>query len=114
MRGRVCSLPSGRFRRPWAAGFFLSDQKETKESPGDGSAWTLRVQIRLTPGPPFTGDALFWLFGPGRRGRSPEGCCSLLAAALLNLRGGWSYLFTVRLNLAAYTLFVGRDPPEPP
>ena len=44
-----------------AAGFFLSDQKETKESPGDGSAWTLRVQIRLTPGPPFTGDALFWL-----------------------------------------------------
>ena len=34
--------------------------------------------------------------------------CSLLAAPLLNLRGGWLYLFTARLNLAIYTLSVGR------
>ena len=51
----------GGFRRLWAAGFFLSDQKETKESPGDGSAWTLRVQIRLTPGPPLRGTPSFGL-----------------------------------------------------
>ena len=86
-----------------AAGFFLSDQKETKESPGDGSVWTPRVQIRLTPGPPFTGDALFCPCGPGRRGWSPEGDCSLLAAALLNLRGGCYYLFMLRLGIAIYT-----------
>ena len=88
-----------------AAGFFLSDQKETKESPGDGSAWTPCVQIRLTPGPPFTGDALFWPCGRGRRGWPPEGRCSLLAAALLNLRGRWFCLFTARLDGAAYTVF---------
>ena len=35
----------------------------------------------------------------------------LLAAALLNLRGGCLYLFTARLDVAVYTLFVGRDDP---
>ena len=49
----------GAFRRLWAAGFFLSDQKETKESPGDGSDWTPCVQIRLTPGPPLRGTPSF-------------------------------------------------------
>ena len=43
------------FRRLRAASFFPSDGKETKGSPEDGSEWTLRVHIRLTPGPLFTG-----------------------------------------------------------
>src|SRR5699024_6610094 len=36
---RVCAVPFdlGGFRRLWAASGFLSDQKATKESPGDGS-----------------------------------------------------------------------------
>ena len=40
---------------PCGASFFPSNGKETKGSPGDGSGWTLRVHIRLTPGPPLRG-----------------------------------------------------------
>ena len=38
-----------------AARYFPSDGKVPKGSPGDGSEWTLRVHIRLTPGPPLRG-----------------------------------------------------------
>ena len=48
-------LYAGEFRRLRAASFFPSDGKETKGSPGDGSGWTLRVHIRLSPGPPLRG-----------------------------------------------------------
>ena len=51
-----------------AAGFFLSDQKETKESPGDDSVWTLRVQIRLAPGPPLRGTRSFGFVVPAGAG----------------------------------------------
>ena len=63
------------------------------------------------PRTPITGDALVWFCGRGRRGWPPEGCCSLFAAALLNLRGGWFYSFILRLGVAVYTLSVERDDP---
>ena len=49
---------------------FLSDQKGTKESPGDGSDERLRgagAHRRRPPGPPATGDVLLgvWLCLPG-------------------------------------------------
>ena len=40
------SLYAGNFAAA-AASDFLSDEKVTKESPGDGSGWTLRVHIRI-------------------------------------------------------------------
>ena len=38
----------------------------------------------------------------------------LLAAALLNLRGGWFYSFILRLDVAVYTLSVVHDDPGAP
>ena len=40
---------------PCGARYFPNDGKVPKGSPGDGSGWTLRVHIRLTPGPPLRG-----------------------------------------------------------
>ena len=53
-------LYAGEFRRLRAASFFPSDGKETKGSPGDGSGWTLRVHIRLSPDPRYGGYPLKW------------------------------------------------------
>ena len=46
---------AGVFRRLRAASSFARGGKGTKTPPGDGSGWTLRVHIRLTPGPPLRG-----------------------------------------------------------
>ena len=50
---------AGVFRRLRAASSFASGGKGTKTPPGDGSGWTLRVHIRLSPDP-ITGDALLF------------------------------------------------------
>ena len=50
-------LIAGGFRRPRAASSFLSDQKATKESPGDGSGeHQMVLLVARPPGPPFTGE----------------------------------------------------------
>ena len=49
---------------------FLSDQKVTKESPGDGSDERLRgagAHSHLSPGPPIYGSVSLWMFGKFRR-----------------------------------------------
>ena len=50
---RVCWMRRD-FAAP-AARYFPIAGKVPKGSPGDGSGWTLRVHIRLTPGPPLRG-----------------------------------------------------------
>ena len=62
----------GSFRRgvpPCGAGYFPSDGKVPKGSPGDGSEWTLRVHIRLTPGPPIYGGYPLDVVRPFRRAK---------------------------------------------
>ncbi len=52
---------------------FLSDQKGTKESPGDGSDERLRgagAHSRLSPGPPVYGSGSLWLVLNFRRAKS--------------------------------------------
>jgi len=53
--GRWVALFAGELRRLRAASSFAHGGKGTKTPPGDGSGWTLRVHIRLTPGPPLRG-----------------------------------------------------------
>ena len=70
--GAACGRP-GVFRRLRTASFFLSDQKETKESPGVsfvGKALRLRLALSLTipPDPRFTGEPEGYLGNPDRRG----------------------------------------------
>ena len=55
---RRSSFFVGIFRRLRAASDFPNDGKVTKGSPGDGSRWTLRAHIRLTPKPPLRGSPL--------------------------------------------------------
>ena len=47
------------FRRLWAASGFLSDQKATKESPGDGSGEHQVVLLVACPPDPICGRAWF-------------------------------------------------------
>ena len=54
-------LIAGGFRRPRAASSFLSDQKATKESPGDGSGEHQVVLLVARPPAPFYEGA--WLGG---------------------------------------------------
>ena len=68
-RARRLGAPSHRVS-PCGASFFPSDGKETKGSPGDGSGWTLRVHIRLTPGPPLRGTRTCWILQHFRRAKS--------------------------------------------
>ena len=49
------SLYAGGFRRLRAASYFALGGKVTKTPPGNGSGWTLRVHIRLIPGPHYGG-----------------------------------------------------------
>ena len=65
-----------------AASFFLSDQKETKESPGAAHGH-LRCPTPLAPGPPFYGgvEGAPRQLRPARR--PPERCLKMIAAALL-------------------------------
>ena len=56
------SAALGIFRRLRTASFFLSDQKETKESPGawvvgKSSAFGLRLSLPIPPDPLFTGES---------------------------------------------------------
>ena len=73
-----------------AASFFLSDQKETKESPGDVAFWKdLRLTPRsfmshFPPDPRFTGGAR-GVRGQSRPARKPqEGYLNFITAALLS------------------------------
>ena len=58
---RVCTVPFDlrRFRRLWAASGFLSDQKATKESPGDGSGEHQVVLLVARPPGPMYGRAWY-------------------------------------------------------
>ena len=96
-----------------AASFFLSDQKETKESPGVG---IFRKDLRLTPwsfrnptpGPPFYRGAR-GVRGQSRPARKPlEGCLCLLTAALLNGPDRLLLQDNLRLSGATYTVGAGR------
>ena len=100
-----------------AASFFLSDQKETKESPG---VVILRKDLRLTPwsfrnptpGPPFYGGAR-GVRGQSRPARKPyEKCLCLLTAVLLNKPDRLLLQDTMRLSCRTYTVGAGRRADE--
>ena len=59
---------------------FLSDQKGTKESPGDGSDERLRAagaHSHLSPGPPDYGSGSLWPDSPFRRAKLEWLVCSI-------------------------------------
>ena len=59
---------------------FLSDQKGTKESPGDGSDERLRAagaHSHLSPGPPDYGSGSLWPGSPFRRAKFEWLVCSI-------------------------------------
>ena len=95
---------------PCGASFFLSDQKETKESPGDvafGKDQRLAPRSFMSHFPP---DPCFYGGAGGARGqlrpaRKPlEGCLCLLTAVLLNELDRLLLQGTVRLSGATYTV----------
>ena len=61
--------------------------------------------------PVYGGRALGTCLVAAGAGGLRKAGCSLLAAALLNLRGRWFCLFILRLGGAIYAPFVGRDDP---
>ena len=72
-----------------AASFFLSDQKETKESPeawleGKSSAFGLRLSLAIPPDPLFYGsvEGVPRYLRPARCPQ--EGCLIFITAVLLN------------------------------
>ena len=76
-RYALCGVWVG-FRRLRTASFFLSDQKETKESPGVSfvrKALRLRLALSLTipPAPRFTGEPEGCVGNPVRRGALMKG-----------------------------------------
>ena len=100
-----------------AASFFLSDQKETKESPG---VVILRKDLRLTPwsfrnptpGPPFYRGAR-GVRGQSRPARKPyEKCLCLLTAVFLNKPDRLLLQDTMRLSCRTYTVGAGRRADE--
>ena len=99
---------------PCGASFFLSDQKETKESPGVG---IFKKDLRLTPWsfrnptprtPVFTGGAR-GVRGQSRPARkSLEQCQKIITAVLLNELDRLLLQDAIRLSALAYT--VGDGP----
>ncbi len=102
-----------------AASFFLSDQKETKESPGDVACMgkTLRLCLasfmaHFPPDPRFYGGAR-GMRRQLRPARKPhERCLCLLTAVLLNELDRLLLQDAMRLSGAAYTVGGNRRPGE--
>ena len=96
-----------------AASFFLSDQKETKESPGvsfvrKALRLCLALSLTIPPDPLFYGS-VEGVPRQSRPARKPhEGCLNFITAVLLNELDRLLLQGTVRLSCRTYTVGSGR------